>query len=78
MAERPRVEYKILICVLGSTIVFFLWIAIVLPLFEVSVGANNLNDLDKLFLYLLLYGATPLAAFPALFLFGPGKKSSNP
>ena len=74
----PKLSKNIHICVLGIAFGIFLWIAIVLPLFEVSFGANNLDELDKFLVYIVLFGATPLAAFPALFLFGPGKKSSAP
>ena len=74
----PKLSKNILICVLGIAFGVFLWIAIVLPLFEVSFGANDLDDFEKFLLYIVFFGATPLAAFPALFLFGPGKKSSDP
>ena len=72
-----KLSNNIPICVLGIAFGVFLWTVMVLPLFEVSVSANNLDDFEGLLLYMVLYGATPLAAFPALFLFGPGKKSSD-
>ena len=74
----PKLSKNIPICVLGIAFGVFLWTVMVLPLFEVSVNANNLDDFEGLLLYMVLYGATPLAAFPALFLFGPRKKSSDP
>ncbi len=73
----PMLSKNIPICVLGIAFGVFLWIAMVLPLFEVSISANNLDDFGRFLLYILLFGATPLAAFPALFLFGPSKKSSD-
>ena len=73
----PKLSKNVPICVLSIAFGVFLWIVMVLPLFEVSVSANNLDDFERYLLYMMLFGATPLAAFPALFLFGPGKKSSD-
>ena len=74
----PKLGKNSMICFIGIVLGIFLWIAIILPLFEVSVGANNLDELDKLLLYLVIFGATPSAAFPALLLYGPSKKSTKP
>ena len=73
----PKLSKNIPICVLGIAFGVCLWSVMVLPLFEVSISANNLDDFERFLLYMVLFGATPLAAFPALFLFGPGKKSSD-
>ena len=73
----PIVNQNNVICFLGIALGVSLWIVMLLPLFEVSISANNLEDLERFLLYLVLFGATPLAAFPALFLFGPGKKRNH-
>ena len=73
----PIVNQNNVICFLGIALGVSLWIVMLLPLFEVSISANNLDDLERFLLYLVLFGATPLAAFPALFLFGPGKKRNH-
>ena len=63
------------ICFLGIALGVFLWIALFLPMLTtVNVSAADLSDYPKLLLYLSLVGATPSAAFPAIVLFGPGKK----
>ena len=73
----PKRNKNNVICFLGIALGVSLWIVMLLPLFEVSISANNLDDFERFLLYLVLFGATPLAAFPALFLFGPGKKRNH-
>ena len=71
----PKRTKNNVICFLGIALGVFLWIALFLPLLTtVNVSAADLSDYPKLLLYLSLVGATPSAAFPAIALFGPGKK----
>ena len=61
------------ICIFGISLCVFLWIALILPFFNISVSANNLEDLPRLLLFLFLLGFTPAAALPSLILYGPGE-----
>ena len=71
----PKRNKNNAICFLGIALGVFLWIALFLPMLTtVNVSAADLSDYPKLLLYLSLLGATPSAAFPAIVLFGPGKK----
>ena len=71
----PKRDENHVICFLGIALGVFLWVVLFLPLLNtVNVSANDLSDYPKLLLYLSLVGATPSAAFPAIILFGPGKK----
>lgn len=72
---RPIIGKNNLICFLGIGLFVFLWIALILPLFNISVSANNLEDFPRLLLFLFLLGFTPSAALPSLILYGPGKDS---
>tara|TARA_B100002051_G_scaffold214601_1_gene206642 strand:- start:1496 stop:1732 length:237 start_codon:yes stop_codon:yes gene_type:complete len=72
---KPVIGKNDLICFLGIGLFVFLWIVLVLPLFSVSVSANNLEDFPRLLLFLFLLGFTPSAALPSLILCGPGKNS---
>ena len=61
------------ICFSGIVLCIFLWIALILPFFNISVSANNLEDFPRLLLFLFLLGFTPAAALPSLILYGPGE-----
>ena len=75
----PKLNQNNVICFLGIAIGVFLWISLFLPLLnEQNCSANNCSDYSNLLMYVSLVGATPLAAFPAIFLYGPGKKQRNP
>ena len=65
-----------IVCFLGIVLGVFLWISLVLPLLN---GVNIWQDgIPLLLLYLSLVSATPIAAFPAILLYGPGKRSRKP
>jgi D-alanyl-lipoteichoic acid acyltransferase DltB (MBOAT superfamily) len=70
---KPVIGKHNLICFLGINFCIFLWIALILPFFNISVSANNLEDFPMLLLFLFLLGFTPAAALPSLILYGPGK-----
>ena len=72
---KPVIGKNDLICFLGIGLFVFLWIVLVLPLFSISVSANNLEDFPRLLLFLFLLGFTPSVALPSLILCGPGKNS---
>ncbi len=67
---------NIIICLLGIALGVFLWISLFLPLLKgVSIWQEGIA---QFLLYFSLVGATPIAAFPAILLYGPGKKSRKP
>ena len=67
---------NIFICFLGITLGVLAWISVFLPLLY---GVNIWTDgIPLLLLYVLLVGATPIAALPAILLYGPGKKLMKP
>ena len=61
------------VCFFGIILCIVLWIALILPCFNISVSANNLEDFPRLLLFLFLLGFTPAAALPSLILYGPGE-----
>ena len=67
---------KIIIWLFGIALEVFLWISLFLPLLKgVSIWQEGIA---RFLLYFLLVGATPVAAFPAILLYGPCKKSRKP
>ena len=75
----PRLSKNNLICFLGAALGVFLWVTLLLPFIDTSLTANNLDKLPTFLLSLVLIGATPLAALPAiLFYGGSGKKARIP
>ena len=75
----PRLSKNNLICFLGAGLGVFLWVKLLLPFTDTSLTANNLDELPIFLLSLVIIGATPLAAFPAiLFYGGSGKKARRP
>ena len=75
----PRLSKNNLICFLGAALGVCLWVTLLLPFTTTSVTANNLDELPTFLLSVVLVGATPLAAFPAiLFYGGSGKKARRP
>ncbi len=75
----PKRSKNNLACFLVAVLGIFLWIALLLPLTATSVSANNLDELPRFLLSVVLVGATPLAALPAVFLYGgSGKKARTP
>ena len=70
---KPVIGQNNLICLFGISLCTFLWIALILPFFNISVATNNLEDFPRLMLFLFLLGFTPVAALPSLILYGPGK-----
>ena len=72
----PKLNQNNVLCFLGSALGVCLWLSRFLQLLnDQSCAANNCDDFQDIFMYLSLVGATPIGAFPALFLFGPGKKT---
>ena len=75
----PRLSKNNLICFLGAALGVFLWVTLLLLFTDTSVTANNLDELPTFLLSVVLVGATPIAAFPAiLFYGGSGKKARRP
>lgn len=75
----PRISKNNLVCFLGAALGVFLWVILLLSFADISLSSNNLDKLPKFLLSLVLIGATPLAAFPAiLFYGGSGKKVRTP
>ena len=66
----PRLSKNNSICFLGSALGVFLWVTLLLPFTDTSVTANNLDELPTFLLSVVLVGAPPLAAFPAILFYG--------
>ncbi len=67
---------KIIICLFGIALEVFLWISLFLPLLKGTSICQA--GIARFLLYLSLVGATPIAGFPAILIYGPGKKSRKP
>ena len=75
----PRLSKNNLICFSAAALGVFFWITLLLPFTTTSVSANNLDELPAFLISVVLVGATPLAAFPAiLFYGGSGNKARRP
>ena len=75
----PRISKNNLVCFLGAALGVFLWVTLLLSFADISLTADNLEKLPTFLLSLVLIGATPLAAFPAILLYGgSGKKVRIP
>ena len=64
-----------IVCFLGIVLGVFLWISVFLPWLK---GVSEWDWILLILLDLSLIGATPLAAFPAILLYGAGRKSRKP
>lgn len=64
-----------IVCFLGIVLGVFLWISVFLPWLK---GVSEWDWIPLLLLDLSLIGATPVAAFPAILLYGAGRKSRKP
>jgi hypothetical protein len=58
-------------CVLGIALGIFLWISFFLPMLSASFYHFSTGNI---FLILVFMGGTPIAALPALLLYGPGRR----
>ena len=68
----PKQSKDDIFCFLSIALGVYLWVVLISVLFDPMLGSSN-NTL-YLYLYSALIGATPLAACPGLFLFGPRKR----
>ena len=73
----PRLSKNNFICFLVAALGVFLWVTLLLPFTTTSVSANNLDELPRFLLSVLLVGATPLAGFPAILLYGGSGKTAR-
>ena len=58
----------------GAVVSVVFWLGVFLPAFGALVSPYGMGALERLLLYVMLIGATPVAAVPTLFLCGPGKR----
>ena len=73
----PKRNKNNALCFLAITVGIFLWVAVLLPLASTSIGANNLDELPRFLLFVVLVGATPSAACPAILLYGGSVKTTR-
>ena len=73
----PKRNKNNALCFLTITVGIFLWVAVLLPLASTSIGANNLDELPGFLLFVVLVGATPSAACPAILLYGGSVKTTR-
>ena len=73
----PKRNKNNALCFLTITVGIFLWVAVLLPLASTSIGANNLDELPRFLLFVVLVGATPSAACPAILLYGGSAKTTR-
>ena len=73
----PKRNKNNALCFLAITVCIFLWVAVLLPLASTSIGANNLDELPRFLLFIVLVGATPSAACPAILLYGGSVKTTR-
>ena len=59
---------------LGIALGVFIWVVLITSIPIGGTSANNMDGFPAVLLGILLVGATPMAALPALMLYGPGKK----
>ena len=72
--KKSRIGRNDLGCFLLIIIGIFSWIIFIASIPMSGASANNMDGLLGVLLCLFLAGATPIAALPALVLYGPGKK----
>ena len=73
----PKRNKNNALCFLTITVGIFLWVAVLLPLASTSIGANNMDELPRFSLFVVLVGATPSAACPAILLYGGSAKTTR-
>jgi len=69
---KSRLQKNAQLCFLSIVLGVGLWVAILNLLFEPLVQRPSPTEAGylKLFIYAILAGATPMAAFPGIYLFG--------
>ena len=67
---KARLQTNVQICLLSIVLGAGLWVAMLALLFEPLVQRPTEAGLLKLFIYAILAGATPMTAFPGIYLFG--------
>ena len=72
--RKSRLGRNDLACFLGIALGVFIWVVIITSISIGGTSANNMDGFPEVLLRILLVGATPMAALPALMLYGPGKK----
>ena len=72
--RKSRLGRNDLACFLGIALGVFIWVVIITSIPIGGTSANNMDGFPAVLLGILLVGATPMAALPALMLYGPGKK----
>ena len=63
-----------LACFLGIVLGIFIWVVFITSIPIGGTSANNMDAFPAVLLCIFLGGSTPMAALPALMLYGPGKK----
>ena len=71
-----KISNNNLVCFLGAALGVFLWVTLLLPFAAISVGGNNLDQLPRSLISVMLVGATPFAAFPAILFYGGSSKKA--
>ena len=72
--KKPKLGKNNLACFLGILSGIFIWIVLIASIPIGGTSANNMDGFPAALLSIFLIGATPIAALPALMLFGPGKQ----
>ena len=73
---KSRLKRNNLLCFLSIVLGVGLWVAILNLLFEPLVNNAAIGAFISLIAYAILAGATPMAAFPGIYLFG-GKSNRS-
>ena len=72
--KKPRLGNNNLACFLGIVFGVFFWVVLISSIPIGGTSANNMDGIPAALLCLFLIGMTPIAALPALMLYGAGKK----
>ena len=72
--RKSRLGRNDLACCLGIALGVFVWVVLITSIPIGGTSANNMDGFPAVLLCIFLVGATPMAALPALMLYGPGKK----
>ena len=72
--RKSRLGRNDLACFMVIVLGIFIWIVLISSIPIGGTSANNMDGFPAVLLCIFLVGATPIAALPALMLYGPGKK----
>ena len=72
--RKSRLGRNDLACFLGIALCVSIWVVLITSIPIGGTSANNMDGFPAVLLCIFLIGATPMAALPALMLYGPGKK----